>query len=251
MFENAELKIHRANKHIEEFNSVLRRYVDENAHSVVIKFDPNFGCDVLEISAPENPLPRELPLIIGDAIHNLHAALDFIWYEFVSTFAAPSPYTRFPFDQTKTGVANALTARKIPESHQAVAEFVLEGVKPYKGSDTNIWAFHDLDITDKHEYLIPQLKFTSIWNVRAEAEDGAECPLPKVRTLSPGWPPSALTLVGKRNVKLTDKGKMVANVVFYKGPLRGWQVNQALVAFHDAVELILEEFRALIGSSSS
>src|SRR5258708_6229133 len=231
MFEQAELKIGRANKHIEEFNSEIQRYVDENPHTVLVKFAPHLGCDVLQLFAPQKPIPQKIVLPIGDAIHNLHTALDFIWYEFVSQFATPSPYTRFPFHKTKVGVANAISQRKIPPSLKAVGDFVLDVVQPYDGSDTSVWAFHDLDITDKHEYLIPQLKMTTIWNIRAEAEDGTELPLPKLRTVFPGWPPAQFRLIGERNVKITDNGKMVVNVLFYKGPLQAWPVDRALLHF--------------------
>jgi hypothetical protein len=151
MFSHAELKIGRANKHVAEFQSEVLRYIKENPHSAVAKFNADFGCDVLHLYAPNQHISEELALPIGDAIHNLCTALDFMWYDFVCLFAKPSPYTHFPWADTEEGIRNSLTQRKIPEEFKEVGEFVLNVVKPYKGSDTYLWEFHNLDITDKHE----------------------------------------------------------------------------------------------------
>jgi hypothetical protein len=246
MFEHAELKIGRADKHVSEFYSDVVRYIKDNPHSVRVEFDSYAGCDAIHLFAPEKALPIEIALPIGDAIHNLCTAFDFAWYEFVSKFATPSIHTKFPFHATKAGVVNAISQRSIPPSLKEVGEFIVEVVQPYKGSNTKFWELHNLDITDKHEYLIPRLGMTSVWSIRAETDDGLEIALPKVRTVIPGWPPSVFRCIGHRNIKITNNGEMGIHVLFAQGPFEGLQVEQTLTHFIKAVGECLVRMRALI-----
>jgi len=246
MFEHAELKIGRADKHVSEFYSEVVRYIKENPHSVRVEFDPHAGCDAIHLFAPGKVFPEDISLPIGDAVHNICTAFDYMWYEFVSIFAVPSPYTKFPFHETETGVMNAISQRNIPPSLKEVGEFIVNAVQPYKGSNTKFWELHNLDITDKHEYLIPRLGMISVWTIRAEAEDGTEIALPKVRTVIPGFPPSVFRCIGHRNIKITNNGEMAIHVLFAQGPFEGLQVEQTLTHFIKAPSEMIEGVRSRI-----
>jgi hypothetical protein len=73
-------------------------------------------------------------------------------------------------------VIAAINGRKIPPSSKAIGDFIVDIVKPYKEGNDALWAIHDMDITDKHWYLIPSLEMTAIHGVRVEDESGKEIP---------------------------------------------------------------------------
>jgi hypothetical protein len=246
MFRHAELKIERADKHVKELQSDIRNYIKEYGHTVRVEFDPHAGCDVLKLFAPDKPVPQEFALPIGDAIHNLHTALDFIWYEFVCMFSAPDRYIKFPFYETRDQVASAIAGRKVPQPFATLVDYILDDIQPYKGGKNALWELHDLDITDKHGYLIPRVSMISIWGIRAESKDGTELSLPPVRTVVPGFPPAVFRFHGQRDVKITDHGKMTVSIIFWQGPLEGHQVEQILVVLTKAIAEILEGFRSLV-----
>jgi hypothetical protein len=87
---------------------------------------------------------------------------------------------------------------------------------------------------------------TSVWNIRAEAEDGTALSPPQVRCVIPGWPPSLYRFAGHKNVKITDQGQMAINVLFGQGPFEGRPVPETLAHFVEFVSQILEGFRSLV-----
>jgi hypothetical protein len=246
MFEHAELKIERAEKHIVELQTDIRKYIEKNPHTVSVKFDPNVRCDVLSLFGPQKPVPEKLALPIGDAIHNLHTALDFMWYEFVCTFTDPDEFVKLPFRDTRDGVKGAINGRKPPQSSQSVVDYILDVIQPYEGGNNLMIHLHNLDITDKHGYLIPRLHMTAIWHVCAETETGTKIQLPDVRVVMPFVPSSIRTF--ERNVKITDHGEMTVTILFYQGPLEGYPVEQTLLGFARKLREFLGEFRAMVSA---
>ena len=58
-------------------------------------------------------LPSEVSLIIGDAIHNLHTALDLMIWEIESRIGKPDRSTKFPFYQTRSELVSAIEKRNL------------------------------------------------------------------------------------------------------------------------------------------
>ncbi len=74
-FHGAKLKLKRANKHIMELNAVLNAFLESHFDNVSFKEDA-YGWHHLQLGGVS--IPEDVPLIIGDAIHNLRSALDFM-----------------------------------------------------------------------------------------------------------------------------------------------------------------------------
>ena len=66
MFENAKLKIKRANKHIADFNEVVNAFVKSDFCSLSIETNADTGQNVLQFRQTREP-PCELPMILGVA----------------------------------------------------------------------------------------------------------------------------------------------------------------------------------------
>jgi hypothetical protein len=76
-FEHAKLKIRWANGHIYKIIDQYRAFLDSDLAEMSIERDGVTGKQVLKISDPTE-FPPMIALIVGDAIHNLRTAFDYI-----------------------------------------------------------------------------------------------------------------------------------------------------------------------------
>jgi hypothetical protein len=77
-FESSRLKIDRAKKHISEVEQIITALPDNAVATVEI--NPNGGNEVLKHDIRDrNKIINNIALVLGDAIHNLHSALDHAW----------------------------------------------------------------------------------------------------------------------------------------------------------------------------
>ncbi len=155
-FESALAKIGRARKHADDLEAEINAFRESRP------------CEVGRVgTAPvdQRPLrvrhvtevPDSIPLIVGDAAHNLRAALDHAAWSAVS---AQSGGTRIYFPIWTRPAAPGPDDWKQQVSRQlkgASAEFIdavtrLEAWE--SGRDSPLWAIHELDRIDKHRLLL-------------------------------------------------------------------------------------------------
>jgi hypothetical protein len=94
------LKLDRAKEHIETVRGDLKAFLESNPEpfGIRVKEERRAGDAIdfaLHAIIREQP-PRELALPIGDAIHNMRAALDHLAYELASKRARKAGTTAFP-----------------------------------------------------------------------------------------------------------------------------------------------------------
>ena len=82
IFQDARLKIERANHHIRDLEGQLRTYADSRPHTLTFEEDPISKRFNIRVNFPDEP-PPDMALAIGDAIHNLRTALDYMTWEMV------------------------------------------------------------------------------------------------------------------------------------------------------------------------
>ena len=80
IFKSAKLKIKWANIHIRNLNLLLNAYC-ANYNPIAFEKDSK-GIETFRMKSPE-PMPIEVPLILGDAIHNLRSAVDHMTSEII------------------------------------------------------------------------------------------------------------------------------------------------------------------------
>lgn len=125
-------------------------------------------------------LPAEVPLIVGDCIHNLRSALDHLVYECVAipndrncqfpTWGDPSTFNPTAWRKT--------VKRRVPGPHAHALRDALRGLKPYRGGEHEfIWLLTYLDDIDKHRLVlavssaVQAVATTSSADVTTSAED--------------------------------------------------------------------------------
>ena len=153
IFHDPKLKLKRANKHIGELDLVLRRYCS-GLDPARIYEDRNSRLHSLQFKVPDL-FPSEVPLILGDAIHNLRCALDIMTCEQVTLAGGtPTKRTQFPFGDSRDKLINSLKKdRVITATCPVFYDLIVDTIKPYLGGNDALCALHELDITDKHKLL--------------------------------------------------------------------------------------------------
>ena len=155
-YRDARLKVDRAKKHISDLKAdivaledtstaTIEYHPDSHAQSVVHEF-PNFEKALAELS-----------LIVGDAIHNLHSALDFAWYCTISRHLPDkiSDSTKFPVRETRQNLEGALHGIEVDTRCKRLFDCIVSDIQPYKGGHNSaVWTLHNLDIPDKHLLLL-------------------------------------------------------------------------------------------------
>lgn len=157
-------KIKRAEKHISDLKALRDTFL-EKAYRVESKDDPKTRERIWYV-AEVKPIPDEIPLILGDAVHCLHCALDHLAYRlaWVATAGAgPFGGLYFPFGDDAADFADKLRrssqaktkARGVVHRLRPDAVKAIQTKQPYQGGRGEaLWHIHRLDIIDKHHLLL-------------------------------------------------------------------------------------------------
>lgn len=98
--------------------------------------------------------PDEIPLILGDAVHNLRTSLDLLACDLVALNNKPTADVYFPFAKSADKLDHVIKSRHFDLAGEDAVE-LLRDIKPYTGGNLMLRALHDLDIMDKHQLIIP------------------------------------------------------------------------------------------------
>ena len=184
LLKGVKLKIKRAKGHIAEFQALAEAHRDSNPYEIVHELDPQTGENVYRVLVKKK-VPDDAPAIIGDAIHNLRSALDYL----VGDLAR---------DNNETPHQNyGLPVSKNPERLKPGTIHKLKGVSTraerlilrLKACDTlhvGLWTLHWLDIIDKHNSIIIVAAATITVNAKVGVPGMFLGPEGHVRLLGPG-----------------------------------------------------------------
>src|SRR5437879_5011190 len=100
--EDPRLKVERAKQHISEFDREVSAFLARDPYAVVVEPDADPGYNVTVVHVREE-IPKKLPAILGDVVHNLRAALDLTAVEMVRRNNGDIEDVYFPF--AKMGAA--------------------------------------------------------------------------------------------------------------------------------------------------
>jgi len=220
-FEGSRLKVERAYKHISDINSILEVFIGSDFYDLTIDKHFDTGENFLRCNIKSRLEEERLALIVGDALHNLRSALDLLYYETVALCNGTSTkWTRFPFTDTREELVRRLnSALKKKQITSSVYNLILSVVKPYQVGNVALWTLDDLNITDKHQLLIPVLKLVMLRDVRFEDEQHR--PLPTLQSEFFVGDPGIAFIDGANGLNITvkNKGRAAADILLAKGLL--------------------------------
>jgi hypothetical protein len=146
----ARLKLDRANEHIRDLEAGLQRFARQNPYEVA-ETTNTAGDRVWVLKVRQEPPPR-LSVVLGDAVHNLRAALDHLACAAVwRNRGEVTTSTAYPISDTAQRFERSLS--RIAAAGEETLELI-RASKPYKGGNDALWALHRLDIRDKHRLLL-------------------------------------------------------------------------------------------------
>lgn len=149
------LKIARARHHINDLVEQALSYYKNGNYRVLVQDNPQVGVRHL-LTVIKEPVVDMFSPVVGDAIHNLRAALDLVVYEIVFPLLTPEDdETRiaFPMPRSEAGLAKVFSKDAMSRTPKAVQDEIVKSCHPTKG-DAEILALHQLDIRDKHRVLL-------------------------------------------------------------------------------------------------
>jgi hypothetical protein len=212
--ESSLLKINRANSHIQELKGMVSTFLDSNPYRLFIKEDGMKNIIGFEIT---EALPPSVPLIIGDAIHNLRSSLDLLACSLVEKMGKSTNNVYFPFAKSQTELSAAIKNRNIYKSGKEVVQIIKDEIRPYKTGNYFLWALHKLDIVDKHKLIIPLIDIIEIKDVVAIDERNNRVHISSIKASGPN---KTMNLVSMgRVVKFEHNPKATFGIFFQPGQL--------------------------------
>jgi len=219
-FSAPRLKITRAGLHIQELRNELLKFVASSPARLIE--------DRIEV----DPAPEIASCIVGDAIHNLRAALDILACDLARSRGRSIDKVKFPFADSQEKL-ELMVREHFKVGDDLCIQHVLK-LRPFKGQGGNqaLRALHDLDISDKHRDLIPINRYIPIIHLDESGTDAALL-LPWNIKISP-------------NLYITLKFSFGANT-----PFAGKPTLKTLEDLVEMVEGIVQAFETIVASRTA
>ncbi len=152
--EGPRRKLARARRHFEDVRAILDQLDEDNAS--LAKQDYNEAEGRYEFSLQDDwTLHPDLPLIVGDVLHNARSALDHLAWALARE---PGTHTGFPIlDPARPSPRNDFYGRKQLATIKRAVKMKLERIQSYKSKHLmrSLWWLNQLDIADKHHLVLP------------------------------------------------------------------------------------------------
>src|SRR6266850_878143 len=158
------VKTARAYQHIQDLEREIQEFLNGNPYKVAIKPDPQFpDLFAQHYLASVKPMIAVIPLIAGEAIHNMRSALDYLAWDLMDIGCVAQGITLtvterkqigFPIIDTDSPTEyEASRKRRVKGMTQAAID-AIDAAKPYKGGNDILWRLNQLNNIDKHRLLI-------------------------------------------------------------------------------------------------
>lgn len=146
----AKIKLERAKAHIGELDRNAKEFLASSPFSIEIE---EKNGDLVHRVRIQKTIPREWAAIVGDAVHNIRSALDYMtWQLILRNGSNPSKNTCFPIGLKKSGYGKQL--RYSLSGASVMAKKYIRRLKPYPGGNHILTQIHALDICDKHHLAL-------------------------------------------------------------------------------------------------
>jgi hypothetical protein len=101
-FHHARLKVHWSHRHIQNLNAVVTEHFRRDAPKLRVETASDTGNQAIKLDGT-NRFPMDVPLLLGDALHNLRTSLDYV----ASAIVGHGDHrASFPMDENGTTFKN-------------------------------------------------------------------------------------------------------------------------------------------------
>jgi hypothetical protein len=148
-------KVERAKQHIADLDRRIHLFFTgpPNPYPILKEIDSETGDLVFKLGKCA-PIPDDFPLIIGDALQNLRAALDhLVWQLILSNGNTPKVGTAgFPFMKCAENYKTESPKKVKGMAPEAIR--MIDALQPYGGGNEDLYGLHLLNNVDKHRLLL-------------------------------------------------------------------------------------------------
>lgn len=155
------LKLHRAHEHLVMLNREIEAFHMSKPYRMVHETWANDTVHILRAEIVRG-LPEMLPVILGDCLQNMRAALEHLAWELVVVGDGnPGSKTGFPIFKddpfapgANSGLTRSFTNKVSGMPEEAIA--ILKGLQPHLGDDPEhelLWLLNDYSNIDRHQTL--------------------------------------------------------------------------------------------------
>lgn len=178
-------KIERAKKHVRDLDVAIRAFTDRNpGRECVVSQPQSDTAYTLHCVRLLTPIGSDIPVIAGDAVHNLRSALDHLAWQLVEANGqTPGRHTYFPLCDQAQKYRAPETERKI-EGISAPAKQVIEAAQPYQAGYDLLGTLHEMNNWDKHRLLL--VAACRLVNTKVEIRPTDPGPVPTWQIAGPG-----------------------------------------------------------------
>jgi hypothetical protein len=161
---SVQCKLYRAKEHFFELQAETQRYYQTNPAKIVRENTGSPDEYIGKVIA-EKPIPKKIPLIIGDVIQNLRSSLDYLVWELVlAAKNTPNHHNMFPICTTKEAF-EAQVARHRLDGVDTGALAEIDALQPYHDgldAEGNVFVVLDeLNNINKHRQILNTILFSS------------------------------------------------------------------------------------------
>jgi hypothetical protein len=156
--EPAIVKIHRAGHQLNHLSSSLKQFLDSKPFEIEREVDPK-TLWVFDVARIKKQCPPEWNIIVGEIIHNLRSALDYLIFQLVihETAAEPSGNSKiqFPIFEKEDGF-DTRGVRIMLRDVGADAVALIKSEQPFATGDgrkSPLWFLRELSNRDKHRSI--------------------------------------------------------------------------------------------------
>jgi hypothetical protein len=155
----SKFKIEWAKVHIGVVERLVQQIASENTD--IVRIDNNSNPALVHIG-PSQSFPIELPLHIGDAVHNLNNVTDYLWTGLGRASSSKNAgRSSFPREETRKNLEIRVDNPKgsdlaIYQSFPQAKTFILDTINPCKRPDdpSLVWHLNKLDNINKHRFIL-------------------------------------------------------------------------------------------------
>lgn len=234
-FEASRAKIANAGEHIARVILLFEAYQQDAPMEARVEELADGGKGINFV--PSKPLPVTTPLAVGDAIHNLRSAMDIMAGDVVRPSGGNAKGVLFPFANEENDYDIQIKKKNF---HRASPEAIqlLKSMKPYTGRNIELRALHDLDLTDKHNWIIPTSRSATVPRMKIGGMIFIDCELES----------NEYDILVDAGVPCHITGPVFAQLAFsYDGPLPEQKVIATLHSLSKNVTGVVEAFATLFG----
>jgi len=152
-------KLHRAEEHIDDLDAEIRSFLDGSPYRLTSEFTSNGdGTTTWERKAEiagQGWIGGTAAFPLGDAVHNMRAALDYIVSYLWACAGCPPMKSKTAFPVFLDRPDFKESGRRQIAGLPARAQAIIQGLQPYKREKISdkLWILHKLDIIDKHRMI--------------------------------------------------------------------------------------------------